>query len=122
MTKSDFYLRVLRELQVVPPNGRALPEDETRVEQAYESAHAYLLNRRRVAWGLSEDIPDEFVLPMTLIVANIAAAEFALPELERSRLMRDGELDAIPASLAERMLLKLLEAPYVSSTLPNEYY
>lgn len=122
MTLEDFYTTVLRKLKVVPPNGTALAEDRARVVEVYPQVHAMLLSEGLVEWGVTEAIPDKFVLPLSSIVAYQLAESFSIPQEDVAKLKVEGSLFEPAASLAERQLRKLLQADYVAGTAPTTYY
>jgi len=122
MTLADFYENVLRKLKVVPTNGAALSGDLARVESVYPQLHAMLLSEGLVEWGVAEDIPEKYVIPLTAIVAYQVADEFSIPQEDLAKLKMEGSVFEPVASLAERQLRKLLAPDYVDYTAPTSYY
>jgi NifB/MoaA-like Fe-S oxidoreductase len=122
VTLNDFYVRVLRELNVVTPNGSANSDDLARVQEAYPEIHAELLDKRLVAWGVAESIPEKYVQPLIKIVAYALTPVFTVPEIRLQLLKAEGELDAIPPSLAERKIRKRISTEYVPEPIKTDYY
>ena len=122
MTLADFYTSVLRKLKVVPPNGTALQEDRQRVEEIYPQVHAMLLSEGLVEWGVTEDIPEKYVIPVTTIVAYQLVDAFSVPQEELVKLKMEGSLFEPNASLAERQLKKLLADDLPEDTSPTTYF
>lgn len=122
MELTNFYTEVLRELKVVPPNGDALAEDLTIVQNKYPSVHAMLLSEGLVEWSVTEPMPDKFVVPMAAIVAYACKNDFSVPDQDEEDLKMRGQLFGIQPSEGERQLRKLLEAEYVQAPVTSEYF
>lgn len=122
LTKENFYTRVLRELNVVPPNGTALAEDRQRVVDMYPQLHAMLLERNLAKWSVGESIPDVYAIPVIKMAAFALTSDFAVPDSKYLRLKQEGELDAIPPSQAERQLRKLVSNAHVAEPIKNDFF
>ena len=122
MTLATFYIRVLRELGVVPPGGVAEAEDRQRVVDIYPQIHAMLRARGLGRWGVLEAIPEEYAIPVIKITAYQLTSDFAVDQTKYALLRQDGEIDATPISQAERTLRKMQAAEYVPSRLASEYF
>ena len=121
VTLEDFYIRVLRELGVVEPNGRVSSEDRQRVVEIYPNIHAELLTMGLAQWAVTEAIPAKFVEPMVRIVAFPLTSVFSVSPEKLLMLKQEGELNAIPQSAQEVKLRKLISAEYISEPIKNEF-
>lgn len=122
MTLADFYTEVLRVLKVVPPNGAALTEDIQRVEDRYPHIHAMLLRQGLVRWSVTENVPSEYVIPLSKIVAYSLSDTFSIPQEDMAKLRKEGSLFELTPSDGERQLRKMLTDEPIYYTPTAEYF
>lgn len=75
-TKAQLAVKVLQKLGVLAAGDTADSNDQTLVEEAYDSAYQYLRSLHLVSWGSSDDIPTYAVLPVRNYVASTIANDF----------------------------------------------
>lgn len=121
MTRNDLFRRVLEKLEVTAAEEPADPGDLAAVERRYEQLHPQLSTENLCDWGLSEDIPDEFSVPVIAMLAHEAGPAFGRPQNPL-----EGALSLMAAaggpSRAERMLRRMLAREYVSQAAQSEYF
>lgn len=75
-TKAELRNKVLQKLGVIGAGDTPETSDQTLVEEAYDSAYAYLRSLHIVSWGSGGDIPTWAVNPIKNYVASQVANEY----------------------------------------------
>ena len=120
MDNETLYKRVAQKLGIVGATDSVSAEDRALIESAYESVHAQLTERDLTSWSVDDTIPDQYTLPLVMMVASALVDDFGLDDPRRSQVLLEGALGASVTSLAERQFRKLTSLPGVEQT--NEYF
>lgn len=75
-TKAELRNKVLQKLGIIGAGETPSSDDQTLVEEAYDSAYVYLRSLHLVSWGSSDDIPTYAVNPVRNYVASQVANEY----------------------------------------------
>lgn len=120
MTLIDLYRKALEKLQVVAAGEAVDPDDNALVAAKYAALYEMLITKKLVAWAANDDVPDFAVVPLTAMLAFLAANEFGI---DAQRFALEGALD-VPGtvSIAERQLRAQLVRDYVSVPATSEYF
>lgn len=119
MTLISLYRAVLVKLQIAQAGESADPEVTQVVSDLYPSLYDMLHGRRLVAWTVTDDIPEFAVIPLTSMLAFLAAPSFGK---DAQALAPEGALGLPQVSLAERQLRSDLAKQYVSYPQTSEYF
>lgn len=118
-TLVDLYRKTLEELQVVAAGESADADDTRIVADKYAGIYQHLVGMGLVAWGLTDDVPDFAVMPLTQMLAYACALPFGKNPLAYQKL---AALGMDPPSLAEKQLRGQLAREYVSYPAASEYF
>jgi hypothetical protein len=87
VTKADLATRVAQRLRIVPSGQSLDVADSLLIQDAYDELFQWLLQRRAVTWGSSDDIPDQASRSMVRLLAYEVADDF-LGNQDEGRIQR----------------------------------
>lgn len=122
MTPQDLYQKTLERLRVVAAGEAAQPEDIALVTARYSGVYNLLNALELVTWAESQEIPDEFEIPLVAILSAHSAQEFGVQEPRYTELLSEGGVQLPQTSWAERQLRALVAKKYVPTRAQSEYY
>lgn len=122
MTLNELYVKALQRLQVLSVGMGPSAEDRQVLVDKYEALYEMLVTKGLVAWGIADELPDYAVIPVTSMLAYVAAREFECPPQMMGDLTLEGALDIQPPSIAERQLRMQLAKRYVSYPASSDYF
>ncbi len=126
MTPAELRRAALEELRVVAAGDPIAPDDDLLLTRKYAGLLSVLLKERLADWGPTEDIPAYAELPVTQMLAYLAASSFGIEAGRMEQLRQMGGLD-LPAtqggpSQAERTLRRMVARKPVPSIFRGTYY
>ncbi len=86
VTKTQLGAKVLEKLGRIGAGESVDSDDQTLVDDAYDSVYEELRSRHLVDWGSTESIPTWAMLHVRNIVANRVANDFGLARNEQEEL------------------------------------
>lgn len=119
MTLQDLKYDVLLKLGVVAAGDPVAPDDGATVELRYRALHAMLDIKSLCDWNVADDIPEEFRMPITMMVAAECARDFGNAD---PGIQLEGKFGLPTPSPAERQLRQLMSRTYVSKPATSEYF
>lgn len=114
-SKAEIGLLALQGMKVV--DGDATPEtnDTNVIEAAYDSVYAKLNAKHLVSWAINGNVPDEFINPVTALVAA-SRITFFNPPIDVK------ELILAAASEAVEEISEMQALDYVPVSIPSVAY
>lgn len=97
-TKAELATKVMQYLKRLQAGQTINSDDSTLIQDAYDSLYLILRDNHSVNWGSDDDIPQEFELPIVMILGNQGpiCKAFGVP------------VDMTDLTLGERMLKRSL--------------
>ena len=114
-TKAEIAEKVLQKLGVLESGEAVDSDDQTIVEDKYDSWYAVLAADDKVSWGSGDDIPNAAAASVVSIIANDCLTEFAIPQDKQMIIARD-------ANIAMDNLKKLEYVDYVPCETEHYYF
>lgn len=109
-TQTEIAIKALQKIGVIAAGETPDSDDQTLVDEAYDSLYEELRSRHLVDWGSAEDIPTWAVLHVRDILANRIANEYGIPR------------SADEEELAVRKMAKHLAVDYAYEAVEADYY
>ena len=114
-TKAILAKKILEKLGVLESGADLDADDQTLVEDKYDSWYQVLAADDKVSWGSGDDIPTEAVASVVSIIANDCLTEFIIPQDKQMIIARD-------AQIGNDNLKKLEYIDYVPDEPEHHYY
>jgi hypothetical protein len=122
MTTQELFEKVLQKLQVTAAGEDSQPEDIQLIQTRYSSLYRLLDSENLVSWDITNDIPDEVEMPLTMMLACHSGREFGIVGQAYANLVSEGALALTPMSWAERQIRRLMTKPYIAKPATSEYF
>jgi hypothetical protein len=122
MTTQELFEKVLQKLQVTAAGEDSQPEDIALIRSRYTSLYNLLDSEQLVSWDITNDIPDNVEMPLTMMLAAHSGREFGIVGQAYANLIAEGGLALTPMSWAERQLRRLMAKPYIPKPATSEYF
>ena len=114
MSVQSVKQKALRKLGVLGATQTATGDQDAQATTSYNSIYARLLSKDLVGWAQDGPIPDEFIEPMSNILAFELANEYGISDSRWQRLQ-------FAADKAEQQLRILIFPKYVPLTEAVDY-
>ncbi len=122
MTTQELFEKVLEKLQVTAAGEDSQPEDIQLIESRYTSLFNLLDSEGLVSWDITDEIPDNVEMPLTMMLSAHSAREFGIVGQAYANVIAEGGLALPQMSWAERQLRRLMAKPYIPKPATSEYY
>lgn len=119
MTLEELKYRVLLQLNVVAAGDSPNPDDAATVESRYVALHRLLQAQSLTDWNVSDDIPEEFEIPIVAMMVAECAQPFGNAD---QMIQAQGKFGLPKPSPAERQIRRLTAKTYVSQPAKAEYF
>lgn len=118
MTLADLFRLVLEELTVVAAGEPAHSSDVAVIANKWVAVYGQLSGLRLVSWAVTEEVPDDAVLPLISMLSFASSRDFGKDPAKYA----DGAIGLTPPMLAERQLRQRRAKPYVAAPAESEYF
>ena len=119
---SEIRKRVGQRLRILAPAETLDANDAETIDAGLDAVVAYLDALELITLDLEDGVEEQYVTPLTMMAAAVLVDSFQIPEPRRSVLRDEGLLGLPNASLAERMLRKLLYSRDTGEPVKSEYF
>lgn len=85
-TTEQVRQQVGEELGLVPVGQTLESQDQSRIDNTYAQAYAYLKEKGIVGWAAAGDIPDKYIPYLTLLMESMLLIAYSVPEARFNRI------------------------------------
>jgi hypothetical protein len=114
--------RVGQRLRILAPAETLDANDSETIDAGLDAVIAYLYALDIITIDIEDGVELHYVTPLVMMTAAVLVDAFQIPEPRRSVLRDEGLLGLPSASLAERMMRKLVYARGTGEPVSVEYF
>lgn len=119
---TELRNKALRELRVFGTGQTASSEKQADLDAAYNEVYADLTRRSLTTWDIDEEIPDEFVNPVVLLMADARKNVYGIPNDLFQRITIDARGDGTHINPGSYQVIKTVQASNVYEIPRADYF